>query len=314
MFQLDFALLNMRNQDRSGLAFPSLFRDRLAPLFFRPRVDKLVDFTPLGYKGCSLLLPLGPGNWNTLSPGLKQIILQKSYPLLKNYQINALAAEHGMQNQLLQLSTTFPLIFGDNFIKVLLLNLTRAVISRIACKRLVLVGEMTDMPEFMPMLKQLAIPVSIQTYFPGRLEVAAYHMLYERGIAVSTSYVNPRGWESGDLVVIIDSAYKRYIPLAARTLLLNLTEDSVGLAPELERCLEQRGLPAGLKVMAPILESCLGRQAGFDPASGEKVENTRLWQALEQAGEEAGVWDYFLDNALCGHYNTIKEKTNFTIF
>lgn len=297
MFELDFAFLNMKNEDRSGLAFRKVFLDRLAPLFFGPRVKTLVDFGPLGFKGCSVLLPLGPGNWNTLNQNLREVLLQQSQPILENYNIPALAVDRSLKKQLLQLSTTFPLIFGDNFIKILVLALIRFYLNRQAFKRLVLVGEMPDMQEFMLTLKQFDTPVSIQNYFPGRYEVMAYHMLYEKGIAISTSYVNPRGWGTGDLVIIVDSVYKRYVPLAARTTVLNITDESRGLAPGLEKCLAQRGLPTGLSVMAPVLESCLLNQAGFNLAHGEEIENAHIWQPMEHLGEQAGVWDYFLDKA-----------------
>lgn len=297
MFELDFAFLNMKNEDRSGLAFRKVFLDRLAPWFFGPRVQTLINFGSLGFKGCSVLLPLGPGNWNTLNPNLREIILQQSQPILNDYNISALAVDRSLKKQLLQLSTTFPLIFGDNFIKVLVLVLIRYYLNRQAFKRLVVVGEMSDLPEFMPTLKQFDTPVSIQNYFPARYEVMAYHMLYEKGIAISTSYVNPRGWEPGDLVIIVDSVYKKYIPLANRTIFLNLIDESRGLAPGLEKCLERRGLATSLNVMAPVMESCLLSQAGYASAHGEQIEDTLLWQRMEHLGEQAGVWDYFLDKA-----------------
>lgn len=297
MFELDFAFLNMKNEDRSGLAFRKVFLDRLAPLFFGPRVKNLVNFGPLGFKGCSVWLPLGPGNWSSLDPNLRELILQQSQPILNDYKLPALAVDRSLKKQLLQLSTTFPLIFGDNFIKVLVLTLVRFYLNHRVFKRLVVVGEMPDMPDFMLILKQFDTPISIQNYFPARYEVMAYHMLYEKGIAISTSYVNPRGWERGDLVIIVDSVYKRYIPLANQTIFLNLTDESCGLAPGLEKCLEQRGLAPSLNVMAPVFESCLLNQAGFESAYGEGIENARIWQTMEHAGEQAGLWDYFLDKA-----------------
>jgi hypothetical protein len=297
MFELDFAFLNMKNQDRTGLAFRKVFLDRLAPLFFGPRVQTLVDFEPLGFKGCSVLLPLGPANWNILTPDLQENILQQSQPILNDYCVSGLGIDRLLKKQLLQLSTSFPLIFGDNFIKALAFAMIRYYLSCRAFKRLVVVGEMPDMQEFVQSLKQFDIPVSIQNYFPGSYEVMAYHMLYEKGIAISTSYLNPRDWEPGDLVIMVESVYSKYIPLATQPVLVNLTDESRGLAPRLERCLEQRGLAPGMNVMAPVLESCLLNQAGSTSASGEETENIPLWEQMEHLGDHAGMWDYFLDKA-----------------
>lgn len=297
MLELDFAFLNMINKDRNGLAFRKIFLDRLAPLLFGPRVQTLIDFGPLGFRGCSVFLPLGPGNWSTLDPPHQAEILQQSQPILNNYQVPALAVDRYLKKQLLQLSTSFPLLFGDNFIKALALAMIRFHLNHKSLKRLVVVGEIPYMSEFMETLKQFDTPVSIQNYFPSRYEVMAYHMLYEKGIAISTSYVNPRGWEAGDLIIIVDTVYSKFTPLAARTISLNLTDGSQGLAPGLEKCLEQRGLASGLNVMAPVLESCLLNQAGIPTVHGEEIESVLLWEQMERLGDQVGLWDYFLDKA-----------------
>lgn len=297
MVELDFAFFHLISKDRSGLAFRKTFLDRLAPLFFGPRIETLINFEPLGLRGCNVLLPLGPGNWNTLEPERREAILQQSQRILNNYRVPALAADRGLKKELLQLSTSFPLLFGDNFIKALALAMIRFFLNNRTLKRLVVVGEMPYLPEFTETLKQFDIPVSIQNYFPARYEVMAYHLLYEKGIAVSTSYLNPRGWEAGDLIIIVDSDYRKFIPLAARFLALGLVDESRGLAPELEACLRHRGLDPGLRVLAPVLESCLLREAGFVSGSGEETDEGRWWEQMEHLGHKLGLWDYFLDKA-----------------
>lgn len=298
MFELDFAFLKMIEQDRQGLAFRKVFLDRLAPWFFGPRVQTLVQFGRLGLKGCSVLLPLGPGNWRSLHPHSQEMIFEQSQRILSSYQVPVLAVDRSLKKQMLQLSTSFPLIFGDNFIKALATTMIRFYLSFRALKRLVVVGEMPQLAEYIETLKQFDTPVSIQNYCPARYEVMAYQLLYQKGIAVSTSYINPRAWEPGDMVIVFDSVYRKFALMAPKVLQLSLTDESRGLAPGLEASLESRGLPSLIKVIAPVLESCLLSKAGFPPTGGEQIESRKEWEVLEQVGEQIGLWDYFLDKAV----------------
>lgn len=298
MLDLDFAFFNMMNKDKNGLAYRKAFLDRLAPLLFGPRVENLVELRGLGFKGCNLKLPLGPGNWNDLTPERQTLLFEQSQRVLDDYKLPVLAVDRRLKKDFLQLSTSFPLIFGDNFIKALTNVIIRFNISARDINRLVVVGEMTQMPLFIEKLKQFDLPVSIQNYCPDQYEIMAYHMLYAKGIAVSTSYINPREWGKNDLVMIFDPVYRNVILTAAQIFTVNLMDESQGLAPQLEQTLENRGLPADLGVMAPVLESCLLSQAGFPAADSESAENgagAASWEQLEDLGYQSGLWDYFLD-------------------
>ena len=62
MADLDFGFLNILYGDKKGLIYQKYFLDRLAPIFFPPRVARLVELRGLDSRICSIVLPLGPGN------------------------------------------------------------------------------------------------------------------------------------------------------------------------------------------------------------------------------------------------------------
>lgn len=299
MLDLDFAFFNMMATNKQGLVYRKFFLDRLAPILFSPRLEKLINFNGLGLQGGNILLPLGQGNWDLLEPGIKKIILDKSLTILEQYQLPALAIDRRLKNDFLSLFDNFPLVFGDNFIKALASVLVQEFIFRKAVKRIIVVGEIPEMPGLLEDFRQYGIPVSIQNNHPSASEIMAYHLLYEKGVAISTSYINPREWERGDLVVLFNTENLTWA--APASFMLDLTCDGSLLAPELANALKLREMDTSMHTMAPILESCLLAKAGFT-GTGEEPNNAVAAPAgkgigaeFNQIGEDMGLWDFFLD-------------------
>ena len=305
MLDLDFAFFNMINSDKQGLVYRKFFLDRLAPYLFAPRVENLINFCGLGLKGCNMLLPMGQGNWNLLEADRKKMLLEKSVSILEDYGLAGMAVDRRLKNELLELSNDFPMLFGDNFIKALAAVLVKDMISRRRINKLVVAGDFPEMPRFIETLKQYDIPVSIQNYRPSQYEIIAYRLLYEKGVAVSTSYINPQGWEKGDLIILFETAANKLELIAPESFFIDLTADCNSLAPEIGNTLRSRGLDTSIHTVAPIMESCLWTKAGFWNVDEEQVNANKdnsfdlvnKWEAIYQVGEDIGLWDFFLDKA-----------------
>ncbi|MGS0763245.1 hypothetical protein [Syntrophomonas curvata] len=305
MLDLDFAFLNLNHDEKRGLVYRKYFLDRLGPVFFSPRVEKLIQLSDLNFRGCQISMPLGPGNLSLIEPETRQLMLNRSVDIAREYQLPGLAADRRLKQQLHELSISFPLVFGDNFIKALAVALTARMLSRREIKRVILVGETDYFSDFIGGICAHGIPLSIQTRFPARYEVMAYRLLYEKGYAVSTSVLSPQTWNEGELVFILDPREEGVAVAFPRVCCIRLTNNSCGLAPELEAKLDRNGIVNNLYNLAPIMETCMLAEAGFLSSGGEKIwangatlEEGQKFLGLQQVGAELGLWDLFLDKAI----------------
>lgn len=240
-----------------------------------------------------------------LEPETRRLLLNRSADIARSYQLPGLAADRRLKRQLLELSVNFPLVLGDNFIKALAVALTVRMLSRRELKRVILVGETDYFPDFISGICAYGIPLSIQSRFPARYEVMAYRLLYEKGYAVSTSLLRPQTWDKGELVFILDPREEGAAAAFPRASCVPLTDNSRGLAPELEAWLDSNGIVNDLYNLAPIMETCMLAEAGFLPPSGENIgtnmaamEEGRRFLELQEVGTELGLWNLFLDKAI----------------
>lgn len=323
MPEFDFAILHMLGRNRRGLAAKKYFLDRLAPVFFSPRVEHLIHFGDLGFKGCNLFFPLGPDNWQQMESEQRGHMWKKSAGIMQDFAVTSLAADRRLKIALQPLETNIPLLFGDNFIKALAAVMIRHIMARKTVNRLILVGETAELIPLLDHVGGCGLPVSIQNQHPAGDEVIAWRLLYERGWAVSNSYINPDKWKRGDLIVLFQPGYKRLAMTSPGTFWLELTDEGRDLAPNLEHSLARAGMDGGLPILAPILESILFTKAGIYTDHVEfkdlnfmpVMKSGADLQVLIQAGEELGLWEPFrqgcrggfLDNGIWGHYNTIKD-------
>ena len=305
MLDLDFAFFNLNSNEKRGLMYQKYFLDRLGPVFFSPRVDKLIQLSNLNFRGCNISMPLGPANLKMMGPEKKQMMLERSTAIVQEYNLPSMAVDRRLKEQLLELSIGFPLIFGDNFIKALTLAITGRMLSRHAIKRVVLVGEVDCFPQLVSALGAYGVPLSIQTMYPGQYEVMSYRLLYEKGYAVSTSVLNPYSWEKGDLVFLFDPEKEGLAFAFPRAYCVQLTNNGWDLAPELENQFTQNGMDSRLYNLAPIMETCLLVEAGFLSPGGEQIrtndisrEEGQKFLTIQKVGDVLGLWDLFLDKAI----------------
>lgn len=293
MLDLDFAFFNMRENNRQGLASRKTFWDRLAPVFFPPRVKQLIHFGRLGLKGCNVLLPMGEGNWTILNHDNRGRMMEKTEAILQDYELPRMGVDRRLKSLFLSQQHNIPVVFGDHFISALAAVLVEKSLAFHDIKKLILVG---DVPDLYPLLNNVAryhIPISIQNYYPVRNEVMVYRLLYDKGLAVSNSYVNPHNWSKGDLIVSFEPGGRSLAVASPEVFGIRLDDDSSGLAPELENVLTEAGLNPQINTLAPILETCLLAEAGYLYLDGED-----LHQALIEAGDNISLWEPFLDNGL----------------
>jgi len=299
MLDLDFAYLSLQTSDRKGLAGRKYFLDRLAPFLYGPRIARLIEVPQLG-AGCNIHLPLGAGNITSLPEQGQQRFLEKTGQLLKELQLTNLSAERSLRQAWPNLGEYFDLVWGDDFIKALSYTLVQETMSRRGADKIILVGEMSTYSDLLEALTVFGVPISVQSLKPGDYEVMTYRLLYDKGCAVSNSYVNPQGWEKGDLILVFEGEAEGLVAAAPGKFLFRLTNSSRGLAPDLEEHLEQNGISGQLGTVAPILETCIAVKAGINSAHAEQdmSKPAPLFQNLRAAGEELGVWDIFLDKVV----------------
>ncbi|MEN6391192.1 MAG: hypothetical protein ABFD04_12310 [Syntrophomonas sp.] len=298
MVELDFGFLSLRHVDRTGLTSQKFFLERLAPIFFPLRVARLVELPELDSRVCSMVLPLGSGNLQHLDREKRRRMLEHHDVLMNDFQLRVLAVDRRLKDDFLSLDCKHPLIFGDYFIEVLALVQIRRLVSNYRVKKIIIVGASAHFSMFLEALNEFNLPVSIQSYRPDRYEVLAYRLLYEKGCAVSTSRLNPTEWEKGDLVVALASGsdFRGYPSFC-----LHLGDDQYGLAPELDKRLEQSGWEGCLHHLAPLLESTMLTKAGYFESNEEPIkvsDNMLDLPYLEGLGSQMGLWDRFLDKAL----------------
>ncbi|PKM77548.1 MAG: hypothetical protein CVU90_06785 [Firmicutes bacterium HGW-Firmicutes-15] len=293
MLELDFAFFNMRDSNRQGLANRKSFLDRLAPVLFSPRVKQLIHFGKLGFKGCNVLLPLGEGNWSILNPHSRGRMIEKTEAILNNYELPRMGVDRRLKSLFLTQEYSLPIVFGDHFISALAAILVEKTMALQDIKKLILVGDIPDMCPLLNNVSRYHIPISVQNYHPVRNEIMVHRLLYEKGLAVSNSYVNPHNWGRGDLIVSFEPGSRSLAIASPEVFGIRLDDDSSGLAPELEQVLAEAGLNPKINTLAPILETCLLAQAGYLNPNGEDIH-----QALIDAGDGIGIWEPFLDNGL----------------
>ncbi|MEN6327990.1 MAG: hypothetical protein ABFD18_17495 [Syntrophomonas sp.] len=301
MFDLDFACYNLKNADRRGIFCQKFILDRLAPVLFNPRVERLIDLRDLGARGCNIMLPLGPGNLSMLEPENQENIVNKSTAILEDFKLPAMAVDRRHKKQFSELFSNFPLVFGDNFIKALASVLVRETLSRRDIKKLVVIGDTDYFLDFISEISNLGIPVSLQSDHPSRQEILAYHLLYEKGHAVSTSYIKPQHWQRGDLVLMLDQEQQQLAITYPQAFYLKLSNNASNLALELEQRLQQNGIDHALHNLAPILEISLLAKAGIwdrDAEQNKPKGEGQCFLFLQELGYELGLWDLFLDKAI----------------
>ncbi|WP_054695032.1 hypothetical protein [Syntrophomonas palmitatica] len=165
------------------------------------------------------------------------------------------------------------------------------IVSRRELRKVVIVGEMDDMGAFAARICDYGIPVSIHSLHPARYEVLSYRLMYEKGCAVSTSYLEPHNWGRGDLVLIFDEAGARLSIQAPEAFCLCLNDSSKGWSPEIENNLARNGIDTALHNLAPIVETCL-----LAPEEGAVPDNEALkFTCLQERGQAMGLWDVFLE-------------------
>ena len=301
MLELDFAFFNLTEVTKTGLAYKRLFLDRLAPLFFPPRLKKIIKFPYLNACGGNIWLPLCIDNLNVVQREGRMRLAQKTSALLEEYHLSHMAVDRRLKNKAAEFCPAETLLYGDDFIKALSYVLIHALLSKYALQKIIVVGYIEGFSGYISSLARYGLPISIQSMFPVRYEILIHQLMYDQGQAISTSYLSPENWESEDLVIIFDDSVKAACGNKNKAVIVVLNDFSCRLAPELDREFLFNGLQPALYNAAPILESCLRAKAGKSYAGPESIKPDMQKQefiSLVNTGHELGLWDLFLDKVL----------------
>lgn len=301
MLDLDFAFLNMVNQNKTGPGYKKIFLDMLAPFFFAPRLQKIIKLPYMEACGGNIMIPLGSSHLNLLKQTGQQTMAQRLSAILQEYQLRFLAVDRRLKNEITDIFLGQVMVFGDNFIKALAHVFIKNILEHCNLQRIIIVGSIEDFPGFIHSLGQYGLPISIQTLCPQQQEALVHQLLYEKGLAVSISLLNPDYWENDDLAIVFADLPGIFRGNRNAGLTIDLNNHGSNLAPVLSSEFERNGLLPALYNMAPILESCLlakagfyGSEAEFIAADSSKAEFTNL----EKIGRQWGLWDVFLDKVI----------------
>jgi len=301
MNDLNFALFNLTDMEKMGLAFRKIFLNRLTPLFFAPRIERLIKVTCLNSRGYNIVLPMGPETFKALNPDKLEIMINRTISLAEKQNLYCMAVDRRLKDLFSPTEGNISIVYGDDFIKALAYVLIERIISKHGAERLVIVGEAEKLQDFITEVVEFNLPVSMQSLQAVKNEIFSYHMLYKYGYAVSNSHINPDGWDTGDIVVAFDQVNHKMVLANSDIKLLEFNNESYNLAPDIEHDVSNCGINSNLYNLAPILETCLLSKEGLLAEDEEQI-NTKYapykgFMRLREIGYELGLWDVFLDNS-----------------
>ena len=301
MLDLDFAFLNIVNQNKTGPGYKKIFLDMLAPFFFAPRLQKIIKLPYMEACGGNIMIPLGSSQLNLLKQAGRQAMAQRLTAMLQEYQLKFLAADRRLQGEITDIFPGQVMVFGDNFIKALAHVFIENILEHRNLQRIIVVGSIEDFPFFVHSLNRFGLPISIQTLCPQQQEALVHQLLYEKGLAVSISLLNPDHWGKDDLAIIFADLPGVFPGNRNAGLTINLNNHGCALAPGLNSEFERNGLLPAMYNMAPILESCLLAKAGFNGRGAESIAADDVkaeFTNLEKIGRQWGLWNVFLDKVI----------------
>ncbi|MDD3894603.1 MAG: hypothetical protein PHU36_06235 [Syntrophomonadaceae bacterium] len=224
-------------------------------------------------------------------------MLKKTKDILRELNISELAVDRRLKQNLQPWSKKLSLLFGDQFIKALAYTLIKESIERTAVRKIILTGEMAGAEDLLETVATFRVPVSIQSNMPANYELMTYRLLYEKGCAISNSFIRPQDWKHGDVVIAFDGVSSGLSMVAPGICYRSLTYETQNLAPELEAYLSRGGINPQLGTLAPIMESCLLPAGEMLSNSEQQIENSYKFLDIQKQGKQLGLWDHFLDKA-----------------
>ena len=303
-------MLTIANRPQGGPLFKPAVLNKVASLFFAPRISRTIRIKEVGLEVRELHIPLENESLYYLDPRLKEQFRQKLEALCRKLGIESLGISRVLRPGIMS-PRTVEGRRGDYFIISLALLRLEEMLECIRAQRVILVSDQELAYTLaVEISERFKLPVFLQTANPRQHEPAVLTMLRQQGLALSLALLKPAGWKEDDIIFILDEKYrwcqgdgsrdtktgvKRTVPLTPLTP-IDLSDGSEGQAPELEVSLQEQGLNPALHHLAPLMEAYL--------LDGKDGEPQGIIKHLEEEG--ARVWDYFLDKVWDAHYNTIQ--------
>lgn len=296
MLRLDFAFFSFHDKEKKGLAGSRFVLDRFTPLFFSPRIEKLLYLPCLDKKGCSVKPNMGRQNFAILSPLKKRETMARAAKIAEECGLSILAVDRRFKDDLFYLSKHFTLTFGDNFIKALALAMMEKYLGQKEINRLVIIGKTEDFPDLVEEFLKYSLPLSLQSLCPREDEVMVYRFFYEKGYALSASCINPAGWKKGDLILFFAPAPALMRFTGTGIYKLECHDYSLPLVSDLKEFMGGNGWDTHMYNIAPVMEACLMEEAGKKEGKSEEYKGGKLFLKLKSLGDELDLWDMFLDS------------------
>jgi hypothetical protein len=289
-------LLTIVYKQQRGFLFRPEVLNRVAPLFFGPRLSRAIQLKDAGLNGRVLHIPLGCENWENLRPQIREEFGQRVQSLCRKQGIESLGITRGLSLESLG-SLALQSRSGDKFITALALLKIEEVLGQTGGQRVILVSDQKLAFKLaVKVSERFKLPVFLQCANPSRHEATALRILHQEGLAISLGVLKPAKWKDDDIILLLDDSYADLVSSTATGRQLTLAESSHGHAPQLEESLQRQGVDPALRNLAPLMEAFL--------LDGTSANRQDLVRTIEEEGGQ--VWDYFLDKEGVAHYNTIK--------
>ncbi|NLJ71972.1 MAG: hypothetical protein GX333_03035 [Syntrophomonadaceae bacterium] len=301
MLELDFAYFNLIDNEKKGLIPKKFWLELLTPIFFRPRLESLIDLRELESKGCNILFPIAINHLDILSFNTFKNVIDKSLNIIGKYDIDYMAVDRNLKPYLLEAPEK--LVFGDNFIKALANVLIQNLLEKHPMKKIIVIGEPLDFYEFLEVIASYGLPMAIQNYNPSQYELLVHRMLYENGSAISNSYICPDDWDKGHLVLYFNKLIDGLSIIMPELAYMEFTNKRVDIKESFKNKMLANHISIGINSLAPIMETCLLSKRGFSMHNGEKGKATvplkgKDFLHLQAIGDKLGLWGNFLDNGI----------------
>ncbi|MGE5417620.1 MAG: hypothetical protein ACM3UZ_12860 [Acidobacteriota bacterium] len=283
-----FSLLSFADQEHRGILSRPGILNRIAPVFLHPRPKKDLHIKGLGLTGTQLMIPMGTGNWQSLSDRNKISMAAKArqVALDKLETPNILVSRGGTEQELMEPGDRN----GDYFVSALTSKLAGHWLEKADAKRVIVAGDDTlTAVAALLIADRYRIPVIWQSLHPEKHEVTVSRALYRHGIPISLMPFDPAGWKKTDLALNLHEYYAQMGARYGSGCKVDLSNSSSGHAPELENELSEQGINPSLAYLSPVLEWVL-----LDDRDTTGLSEWEIVHDAEQKGD--AVWDYFLDN------------------
>ena len=192
--------MNIIYKTQRGLLFKPAVLNRVAPLFFGPRLTRTIRLKGVGLEAREIHIALGNENLMGLSPQMREQLERRVQALCRHQGIETLGVTRGVKPESLNLLAQEGRR-GDRFIIALALLKIEEVLGKAGGQRVILVSDQ-KLAFYLAVRvsDRFKLPVLLQCRNPRQHEAAVLRMLHQEGLALSLAVLKPARWRKDDII------------------------------------------------------------------------------------------------------------------